>query len=118
MPGLAAVIEAVVAFEDAVREPIFSRMHGQPSSPGVRAGARGRKRQEWDMAGPFASRGGGPSGRIKHQDGLGAGFAGAVELGEMGVPRLGGGGGPDEAGGLTRGRAEGAEARACSHSCG
>ena len=50
-----------------------------------------------------------PSGSVEHDEGMGSGFDGEGDLGEMGVERLRVGVGHDEAGGLAFLRAYGAE---------
>ena len=100
--------DVVVALEDAVREPVVS--HELPDVlDGIEFGRAGRERHEGDIGGDFKGQGGVPSGPVEHDDGMGAGFDSAADLGEMGVQRLCIGVGHDEAGGLALVRADGAE---------
>ncbi len=86
----------MVVFEDAVREPVFA--HELPDVfDRVAFGRPGRERHECDVVGDFEGQGGVPSGLIEHDDGMGARFNDAADLGEVSVQRLCVGTGHDEA---------------------
>ena len=100
--------DVVVVLEDTVGEPVFA--HELPDVfDRIEFGRAGRERHEGDVGGDFEGQGGMPSGPVEHDDGMGAGFDGAADLGKMGVQRVRVGVGHDEAGGLAPVRADGAE---------
>ncbi len=106
---MAAVIEdIVVALEDAVREPVFAQELPDVLD-GIELGGPGRERHQGYVIGDFEGRGCVPSGLVEHDEGMGAGFDGDGDLGEVGVEGIGIGVGHDEAGGLALVRADGAE---------
>ena len=100
--------DVVVVFEDAVGEPVLA--HELPDVlDGIEFGRPGRERQEGDIAGHFEGQGGMPSGPVEHDEGMGAGFDGAADFGEMSIQRFRVDVGHDEAGGLALVRADGPE---------
>jgi len=100
--------DIVVALEDTVREPVVAQ-ELPDILDGIEFGRPGRERHEGDIAGHFEGRGGVPSCLIEHNDGMGAGFDGEGDLGEVGVECLRIGVGHDEAGSLALVRTDGAE---------
>ena len=98
----------MVVFEDAVREPVVA--HELPDVfDRVAFGRAGREWQEGDIVGDFEGQGGVPSGPVEHDDGMGAGFNGAGDLGEVSVQRVGVGTGHDDGGSFAPVRADGPE---------
>ena len=109
VPSMAAVIEdVVVVSEDAVREPVVAQELPDVLDR-VEFRRSGRERQQGDVVGDLERRGGMPACPVEDDDGMGAGFDGAGDLGEMGAHCLCIGPGHDKAGRLAFLRADGAE---------
>ena len=109
VPSMAAVIEdVVVVSEDAVREPVVAQELPDVLDR-VEFRRSGRERQQGDVVGDLERRGGMPACPVEDDDGMGTGFDGAGDLGEMGAHCLCIGPGHDKAGRLAFLRADGAE---------
>ena len=109
------VEDVVVSIEDAVREPVFAQELPDVLDR-IEFGRAGRQRHQRDIARDFEHRGSMPSCLIEHNEGMGSGFDGAGDFGEMGVHGMRIGPWHDKAGGLAFFRADGAEdiGRACA----
>ena len=79
----AAVEDVVVAFEDAVGEPVVA--HELPDVlDRIEFGRSRRERHEGDIAGSFEGGRCMPSGLVEHDEGMGSGLDGEGVLGEVG----------------------------------
>lgn len=89
VPSLAAKSDdLVVGFEDAVRQPVVAHELPEVFERAQFRTAR-RQRQDGDVVGQIELCGGVPTGLIHDEDGVGVGFDGGTDLGQMSVHRVG-----------------------------